>query len=216
MFLELEAVPGLEVALQLIREGRQDVGASLRPLRQSIAERRRDARANGGTGAVEAALDGLDAGAGDPGDLGRRQPLHIPEDKDFPRRGIEDVEGLRERALDLTAARELVGARRGGRQGQGLPIERDLIGRCEFASPAPLHAKAPGDGVQPGRHRRVAAKASDGPGRREQRILQHFLGVLGVAAHADTEAEDAVLVPLEQRLDRGAVSGARGGEERVV
>jgi hypothetical protein len=176
----------------------------------------REVLADGEARAVEAALHRLHADPEDLRDLRRGEPLHVTQHQHLAVDRLERADRRVQRGAELAARDLLLGAaavirdRRGRVRGR---VERLDALRGVLAGPALLDAEAPGDRVEPGRHGRGAAELRQRARRREERVLEHVLRVLLLAAQPQPEPEDGALVRAQQALDRCAISAAGGREE---
>ena len=118
----------------------------------------------------------------------------------------------------LTSCWEAISSGAGPAAGRLAPrsSSEQLLGRGVLGAAAALDAEAAGDRVEPGRQRRSAPEVSDVARRREERLLEDLLRVFCVSAHPQAEAEDALLVLLEQRFDRFGRSGPRSRDQLVI
>ena len=161
------------------------------------------------SGSVKAALDRVDADAQDFRHFWSRQTLDVAEHEHLALRGLEPVDRASQRTLELAIRGGLL--RAWPRIGQALGgidsrrVERLLSRGRELAAPPLLDAEAAGDGIQPARHRGVAAEVAQGARHRNQALLRDVAGVVLVAAHPKAEAVQAGLIADQQRLQRRGV-----------
>jgi hypothetical protein len=160
-------------------------------------------------GAVQPALERGDLDADHARGFLRAQPLDVAQDQHF--------------ALLVRQRRDRAGERRRDLVGVGLAVGRRrrighlLVDRARgMHAAALLDAEASGDLVKPRRERGVAAEARQVAERGEHRLLQDLARRLLVAAHAQPEAVDRLLVPREQLVDGDAVAGAGGVDQVAV
>ena len=82
--------------------------------------------------------------------------------------------------------------------------EQDLFAmahRVALSHGQAVEAEPRHDGVQPGRELGVAAELRETPVGTEERLLRDFLGFGGAAQHAQSDAEDAVLMGGHELLE---------------
>ena len=90
------------------------------------------------------------------------------------------------------------------RRGLGDVVERHL----RSAPADDVVALVERDAVEPGRELRCRRGSRwSGPGS-DERLLQHVLGVVGVAAHAQRDRVDAIAVPDDDLVEGAAIAGA--------
>jgi thioredoxin 1 len=159
--------------------------------------------------AVQTALERADVDADDLGRFARRQPLDVAQHEHLALLGGQLADRGGERLAD--AARVGLGVGSGTARRERV-VER--LGRPRTA--ALLDAEAARDLVQPGRERGIAAECAEVAKRREHRLLQDLARGVLVAAHAQPEAVDRLLVAREQLVDRAPVTSARGGDQLGV
>jgi hypothetical protein len=96
-----------------------------------------------------------------------------------------------------------------------------LLGRLDQAGPPGATsqdgpAAVGGDPEQPGAERPASVEARDASEGAEEYLLHHVLGIVLVAHHAEAEAENDPLVPLDQQTRRLRVAGPEFLDQRAV
>src|SRR6266542_1335502 len=223
MLLELGADIPADLALETLGEELHDVWTCLldRSGRRRLAgaERGRDHLAHRDAGAMEPALHRRDRERQDVRDLRCREPLDVTQDEHLPVHRVEPADRVLQGRPHLLARCELLGPALC--VGDVVSLARDIVERLdvdrgELARAVVLQAEAARDGVEPGRDRRRAPEIGDPARRGDERLLEHVLRILDGAAHLHPEPKDAVLMALEQPLDRGLVTGARRGQQLFI